>query len=93
MAERCVGNVYDSRSFRGSQCRKDGVLEHDGKWWCKAHHPPTVREKYERAQAAWKAKEAARIAAARKAKLGDAALTWLRENRPDVAEEMEKRIS
>jgi len=42
---QCCKKVYDGRSFRSYQCKNAGSLEHDGKHYCKKHHPPTVAEK------------------------------------------------
>jgi hypothetical protein len=41
----CCKRVYVNGSFRGHQCSSAGSLEHDGKHYCKKHHPPTVAEK------------------------------------------------
>lgn len=40
------------------QCRRTGKHEHDGKWFCSAHHPPSVTEKQTTKMAAWDAKRA-----------------------------------
>ena len=40
---RCVGEVWgDGNSPRPSRCTRIGSLEHEGKWYCRQHHPPAV---------------------------------------------------
>ena len=47
---------------RGEPCGKTATLKHEGKWYCKAHHPPTREAKFqERAaadRAAWEKQRA-----------------------------------
>ena len=45
MKERCCGEVWGGLSFRGTRCTRAGKLEHEGKLYCSAHHPPTVEAK------------------------------------------------
>lgn len=35
----CAGQVWSGWKYRG--CCKTGSLEHEGKHYCKTHHPPT----------------------------------------------------
>jgi len=45
---RCVGRVHDSTrwgSFHPRQCKHDGVVERDAKWYCKTHDPEEIKAK------------------------------------------------
>ena len=42
----CAGKVWERFEFR--RCTMPGKLEHEGKTWCKRHHPPNVEEKQKR---------------------------------------------
>ena len=59
---KCEGKVWDH--MRYLPCGKTARYEHEGKWYCKTHHPPTVQEKLdarnEKWQAKWNAQEQAR---------------------------------
>jgi hypothetical protein len=59
MSERCSGEVWGHRAFRPSRCSRVASLEHEGKHYCKVHHPPTVevkqKEKHTRWQQQWNA--------------------------------------
>lgn len=39
---KCCGQVSPPGSYRSYNCGKNASLEHDGKHYCKLHHPPTV---------------------------------------------------
>lgn len=41
--ERCAG--VNRRTWHSYGCVRRGTLEHNGKTWCKIHHPPTVKAK------------------------------------------------
>jgi hypothetical protein len=71
-------------------CGRGAKYEHDGKWYCKTHHPPTVDAKNAARNAAWqckwdeqerilKAAESARNERERRAALFDDLLDSLRE--------------
>lgn len=69
---RCDGRVHSG--WRVHQCARNGVVEHDGKFYCRQHDPVAVRQRDDARRAAWAAernveeaqrKEAARIAALR----------------------------
>jgi hypothetical protein len=66
MAEECSGRT--GRGFHRYGCTKKGTLEHDGKWWCKQHHPPTVAAKAEARRTAWRSERDAQVAAERRSK-------------------------
>lgn len=55
---KCAAQVRDrdARWPTYLPCSKRGTLEHDGKRWCKTHHPPTRAAKSEAKEAAWRAK-------------------------------------
>jgi hypothetical protein len=65
----CCERVYGARAVFLSRCSRMGVVEHDGKWYCKQHSPAAKaernrkwREKYEAETRIFKRKSA--IAAA-----------------------------
>lgn len=93
---RCAGRVWRSGRYMPSQCDKKGSLEHEGRMWCKAHHPPTVALKMLARDQKWmaerEAKDAVRLHEKRELALKSAALDWLREQQPDVVREMEAKI-
>ena len=41
----CIGRVWGG--FSPYSCGKKAKHEHEGKWYCKTHHPPTVQAKKE----------------------------------------------
>lgn len=60
---QCCGRV--AGQWRSHQCSRNGKLEHDGKFYCGLHHPPTVLAKRDAQSAAWaKEWEEKRIASA-----------------------------
>ena len=60
MAEthQCVKRVWSQ--YHDYPCGKNATLEHEGKWYCKTHHPPTVAAKDAARDAKWRAESAAR---------------------------------
>lgn len=44
-AHKCEGRVYQGPGLGFKACCKNAAYEHEGKWFCKAHHPPTIKEK------------------------------------------------
>ena len=59
----CEGHVFSN--YWSRPCGKSAAHEHEGRWYCKTHHPPTVAAKSaarsELLQAKWDAeREAAR---------------------------------
>jgi hypothetical protein len=61
---KCVGRTYNG--YRFLMCGVGAKHEHNGKWYCKTHHPPTVEQKRAEKQAQYErkyeAKELARDA-------------------------------
>jgi hypothetical protein len=45
MSHTCVGRAWSPGAFRSHQCGKTAAYEHDGQWYCKTHHPPTIAAK------------------------------------------------
>ncbi len=60
---QCAGRVWRTGAWKSSECAHAGVIEHEGYWWCKRHHPPAVKEKED----ARRAKQEARWDATREA--------------------------
>ena len=61
---KCPTTVYgDTWSTRGHACGRTGAYEHEGKHYCKMHHPPTVKAKREAKHAKWIAEAQAKRAA------------------------------
>lgn len=62
---KCAGEVWQMQGF--FPCTKTGRHKHEGKWYCKLHHPPTVQAKRaasrDRWNAKWAAQEQARVEA------------------------------
>ena len=54
----CKGEVWSGYSYHS--CGKKAKHEHEGRWYCKTHHPPTVEAKdkarSERFEKKWAAK-------------------------------------
>jgi hypothetical protein len=50
MSHTCVGSAWSAGAFRSRQCGKSAAYEHEGQWYCKTHHPPTVAAKAEARQ-------------------------------------------
>ena len=49
----CEGQVWTG--LRYYPCNNIGRQEHDGKWYCKRHHPPTVAAKEAARKEKWEA--------------------------------------
>jgi len=52
-AHKCEADVWGTHRY--TKCGKTAAHEHEGKWYCKTHHPPTVKAKREARNARWKA--------------------------------------
>ncbi len=50
----CIGRVWDG--YRFYLCGKKAKHEHEGGWYCKNHHPPTVQAKREARDKRWEKK-------------------------------------
>jgi hypothetical protein len=48
---KCCGRVWSRFGFH--TCSRNAKYEHEGKWFCKTHHPPTVQQKLDARNAAW----------------------------------------
>jgi hypothetical protein len=47
----CIGKVWGG--YSSNSCGKKAKHEHNGKWYCKTHHPPTVEAKKEARNERW----------------------------------------
>ena len=64
---KCAGEIWQfARYF---PCGKNGRHEHEGKWYCKLHHPPTRQAKQIASREKWQANYAAQKQASMEAKL------------------------
>ena len=50
----CEGHVFSG--YRSRPCGKSAAHEHEGHWYCKTHHPPTVKAKDAARSAKFRAK-------------------------------------
>jgi hypothetical protein len=48
---KCSGNIR--KDWHSYPCSKNGKLEHEGRFYCGMHHPPTVLAKNQAKTAAW----------------------------------------
>jgi len=59
---RCEATIYSG--WASYACGCNAKLEHEGKWYCKRHHPPTMAERSrprkEARELKWKAEQDAR---------------------------------
>ena len=77
---KCCGQVSPAGAWGSYPCGKNASMEHDGKHYCKTHHPPTVQAKQDASRAKWRAQwdalrvhdQAARDAAAEQKRRADA---------------------
>lgn len=94
--QRCAGRTYDNISRLFGGCQRNGSLEHDGKMWCKTHHPPTVEAKTKALHAKWdaerKQRENERRAESIQRDLRDKALEWMREAHPTTVAAWEAEL-
>ena len=56
---KCKGRIYQGPGFGFKPCGKNAAYEHDGKWFCGTHHPPTSKAKSAARTADRQAKSAA----------------------------------
>jgi hypothetical protein len=61
----CEHKAWSSR-FGNQRCAYNASLQHKGKWYCGLHHPPTVKAKRDKRDAAKREKWAAQDARAAK---------------------------
>lgn len=82
MKHTCEKRIYPTWSMNGHLHGVGAKYEHKGKWYCKRHHPPTVRakddEKSRKWREEWDAQDAARAKAdaIRKAEQRVLAIAW-----------------
>lgn len=97
MAEKhkCAATVWGD--YNPYPCSRSWSLEHEGKWWCKKHHPPTVKKFNDDRNARWQAKLDSEALSAKKKeterKLGELALEYMRQEYPAFVAEWEKSIN
>lgn len=51
MNQRCCENVFDG--WHHHPCSRKGVIERDGKWYCKQHDPEAVKARRAASDAKW----------------------------------------
>lgn len=94
--QRCAGRTYDNISRLFGGCQRNGSLEHDGKMWCKTHHPPTVKARDEALRAKWEAEYRARKENDRRQaierELGKMALNCMRQSCPTTVAAWEAEL-
>jgi len=57
LEDRCTESVYDTgRSVGSHRCCRKGILEYEGKKYCKLHYPPNVKLKDEERNKKWEEK-------------------------------------
>ena len=61
---KCQGRIFSD--YRTYTCGNKAGHEHEGRWFCKMHHPPTIKEKQAVKTAKWNAEWAAKIALEKK---------------------------
>ena len=52
---KCCGRYLPTGSWESYPCGKNASMEHEGKHYCKTHHPPTVAAKQDARMAKWRA--------------------------------------
>ena len=55
----CKERVWGRYAFKSNSCGKKAKHEHEGHWYCKTHHPPTVEAKNKARKAQWEKEWAA----------------------------------
>lgn len=94
--QKCAGRTYDGMHRGYYPCTRNGSLEHDGKLWCKTHHPPTVKAKEQARSAKWEAEYQARKENDRRQaierELSKKALAWVRLHYPTTVAAWEAEL-
>ena len=83
---QCVGQVFGAGNYFGPMCGRTAKYEHNGKWYCKMHHPPTVKQKQEEKHAAFEREWAAQRAANERAEADRAETKRRAELFPELLE-------
>ena len=55
---KCCGSVWRGWVGGNQTCGKNAKHEHEGLWYCKTHHPPSVSAKDDARRAIWAAERA-----------------------------------
>jgi hypothetical protein len=50
---KCCARVWSSGGYHHHSCGRTAGYEHEGKRYCKTHHPPTVKAKNEERDRKW----------------------------------------
>lgn len=53
VTHKCAGLIYPPGAFQGHLCGNGARYEDAGKWYCKTHHPPTIKEKIRARSQKW----------------------------------------
>ncbi len=83
---QCVGQVFGAGNYFGRMCGRTAKYEHNGKWYCKMHHPPTVKQKQEEKHVAFEREWAAQRAANERAEAARAETKRRAELFPELLE-------
>ena len=62
---KCEGKVWGHTKYL--PCGKTARYEHEGRWYCKRHHPPTVQAKLDARNKKWEEDSKSRLQAAKEA--------------------------
>ena len=80
--KQCAGvdRVGETWNKYNKPCGNAGTLEHEGRWWCKRHHPPSIEARHNARSKAFhdrlESERAAQAELERRSRAYDAALTW-----------------
>lgn len=64
----CCGQVRSSDGWHTYRCSREGVIEREGKFYCRQHDPVAVKARHDARDAKWEAEWAAQTAARAAAK-------------------------
>ena len=62
---KCEGKIWGHTKYL--PCSKTARYEHEGRWYCKRHHPPTVQEKLDARHKKWEEDSKSRLQAVKEA--------------------------
>lgn len=85
---KCCGQVWSAGAWRSYPCGKNASMEHEGKHYCKTHHPPTVQAKRDASHAKRKAQWDAQRVCEQAARDADAE----QKRRADAYEQLVERV-
>jgi hypothetical protein len=89
---QCVGQVFGAGNYFGRMCGRTAKYEHNGKWYCKMHHPPTVKQKQDEKRAAFEREWAAQRAANKRAEAARAETKRRAELFPELLEALQAML-